>query len=293
MTAVCSQISDLVELTKPRIMLVVLVTAFTGMWLAAGGVPSFELALVSLCGIGLASAASSVLNNYVDREVDRSMSRTRNRALPAGRLHPNVALYFGLLLTVSAFIILYIAVNLLTAVLAVATVGFYVGIYTIWLKRHSSLCTEIGGIAGALPPVIGWVAITNDIAWPAWVLFIVMFLWQPSHFWALALLRADEYKAAKLPMLPVTHGVEATKRRMLVYTAVLIPATLLMYSLQLTGMGYLLVASILGLFYLMVTVRFIRQPGIKGSGRLFGFSIIYLVALFTMMYVDCQYGGGI
>jgi protoheme IX farnesyltransferase len=293
MTAVCNQISDLVELTKPRITLVVLVTAFTGMWLAGGGVPAPQLAIISLLGIGLASAASSVLNNYIDRNVDRYMSRTRNRALPAGRLHPNIALYFGLLLTLCAFAILFIAANLLTAVLAVLTVAFYVCIYTIWLKRRSSLCTEIGGIAGALPPVIGWAAVTGDLAWPAFALFVVMLLWQPSHFWALALLRADEYRAAKLPMLPVTHGVRATKQRMLVYTLILIPASISMYSLQLTGPRYLLVAAILGLLYLVITIRFIYRPGIQGAGRVFGFSIFYLVALFTMMYIDCQYAGEI
>ena len=167
LTAVRCQVDDLVELTKPRITLLVLVTTFTGMWLASGGVLALELVLLTLLGTGLASAASGVLNNYADREIDKRMARTRNRALPAGRMDPQFALYFGFLLGLTAFVILFVAINPLTAWLAVGTIIFYVGIYTLWLKRTSPLCTEVGGVAGALPPVIGWAAVTNDIGWPA------------------------------------------------------------------------------------------------------------------------------
>jgi protoheme IX farnesyltransferase len=192
LTAVRSQANDFVEMTKPRIALLVLVTTYSGMWLASGGVLSLELVFFTLLGTGLASASSGVLNNYIDREIDKVMTRTRNRALPTGRLDPQIALGFGLLLGFTGFVILFYAVNPLTAALAVGTILFYVVIYTAWLKRSSPLCTEIGGVAGALPPVLGWAAVTNDIGWPALVMFLIMFLWQPPHFWALALLRVDD-----------------------------------------------------------------------------------------------------
>jgi len=294
LTAVRCQVSDFVELTKPRITLLVLVTTFTGMWLASAGSLSLELVFLTLMGTGLASASSGVLNNYTDREIDKYMARTRNRALPTGRMDPMIALWFGLLLGLTAFVILFIAVNPLTAWLAVGTIFFYVAVYTVWLKRSSPLCTEVGGVAGALPPVIGWTAVTGDIGWPALVMFLIMFLWQPPHFWALALLRADEYRQAGLPMLPVARGVGVTKIRMLIYTAALLPATAAMYWLHLVGFAYLVVALGLGLAYLGLTIDFARKPVTpQGARRLFGFSISYLLMLFTMIFVDCQCNGGI
>jgi protoheme IX farnesyltransferase len=293
LTAVRCQVGDFVELTKPRITLLVLVTTFTGMWLASAGALALELVFLTLVGTGLASASSGVLNNYTDREIDKYMARTRNRALPAGRMDAQLALWFGLLLGLTAFVILFIAVNPLTAWLAVGTIFFYVAIYTVWLKRSSPLCTEVGGVAGALPPVIGWAAVTGEIGWPALVLFLIMFLWQPPHFWALALLRADEYRRAGLPMLPVTHGVGVTKIRMLIYTVALLPATAAMYWLHLVGLAYLIVALGLGLAYLGLTIDFVRKPVTQqGARRLFGFSITYLLILFTTIFVNCQCNGG-
>ena len=166
-TAVRSQASDFIELCKPRIALLVLVTTFTGMWLASSGAVALDLVILTLLGTGLASAASGAFNNYVDREVDKQMARTRTRALPSSRLHPQQALWLGVMLSSWSFAILFYLVNPLTAYLAAGTTFFYVVIYTLWLKRTSALCTEIGGIAGALPPVIGWAAVTNDIGWPA------------------------------------------------------------------------------------------------------------------------------
>ena len=294
LTAVRCQVGDFIELTKPRITLLVLVTTFTGMWLASGGIPALELVVLTLVGTGLASAASGVLNNYTDREIDKYMARTRNRALPAGRMDPQLALYFGFILGLTAFVILFFAVNPLTAWLAVGTIFFYVAIYTLWLKRSSPLCTEVGGVAGALPPVIGWAAVTGEIGWPALVMFLIMFLWQPPHFWALALLRADEYRRAGIPMLPVVSGVRVTKFRMLIYTIALLPATAAMYWLNLVGSAYLVVALGLGLLYLGLTIDFASKPVTQqGARRLFGFSITYLLVLFTMIFVDCQCNGGI
>jgi len=293
-TANRSLAADLVEICKPRIALLVLVTTFAGMWLAAGSALAFELVFFTLLGTGLASAASGAFNNYVDREVDKLMARTRMRALPSLRLHPQQALWLGVMLSLWSFAILFYLVNPLTAILVQATTFSYVVIYTIWLKRSSPLCTEIGGIAGAMPPVIGWAAVTNEIGWPALMMFLIMFIWQPPHFWALALLRADEYRQAKLPMLPVTHGNRTTKVRMLLYTIALLPVSLAMYWLELVGPMYLIFATVIGVAYLVLTIDFVRKPTThKSSRKLFGFSILYLLGLFTLIFIDCQCGSAL
>ena len=293
-TAVRDQASDFVELCKPRITVLVLVTTFAGMWLAGNGTVTLDLIIFTLLGTGLASSASGALNNYVDREVDKRMARTRMRALPCSRLHPQQALWLGIMLSLWSFAILFYLVNPLTAYLAAATTYFYVMIYTVWLKRSSPLCTEIGGVAGALPPVIGWVAVTNDVGLPALAMFMIMFIWQPPHFWALALLRADEYRQAGLPMLPVTHGQQATKIRMLLYTIVLVPLSTAMYWLQVVGLTYLVLSVALGIAYLLLTIDFARKPIThQSTRRLFGFSIFYLLGLFTLIFVDCRCSGGI
>jgi protoheme IX farnesyltransferase len=287
-----TQASDLFEISKPRIALLVLLTTFTGMWLAGDGQVSLDLVIYTLIGTGLASASSGALNNYVDREVDKLMARTRNRALPTSRLHPQQALWLGAILSLSSFAILFYLVNPLTAYLALGTTFFYVVIYTIWLKRTSPLCTEIGGVAGAMPPVIGWAAVTNDISWQAMVMFVIMFVWQPPHFWALALLRADEYRRANLPMLPVVSGTEVTKFRMLVYTVILIPISTTMYWFDLAGPVYLVAALVLSTIYLIMTIDFARKPIThQSTKRLFGFSIIYLCGLFVFIFADCKCGG--
>ena len=290
-TARRSLLSDFVEICKPRIALLVLVTTFAGMWLAASSTLSIELVVLTLLGTGFASAASGAFNNYVDREVDKLMARTRTRALPSSRLHPQQALWLGVMLSLWSFAILFYLVNPLTAFLVQGTTFFYVVIYTMWLKRSSPLCTEIGGVAGAMPPVIGWAAVTNEISWPAMMMFLIMFIWQPPHFWALALLRADEYRKANLPMLPVVSGSNVTKARMLLYTIALLPASLAMYWLQLTGIFYFVGAIFLGIAYLVLTIQFARKPIThKSTRKLFGFSILYLLGLFTLIFIDCQYG---
>jgi len=289
--SVRTQFKDYVDLTKPRITLLVLVTAFAGMWLAAGGMPAPTLVFFTLLGTGLAAGSSSALNNYVDRNVDKRMERTQDRALPAGRVLPARALALGIVLALVAFALLQVTVNALSAWLAVGTIAFYVGIYTVWLKRTSPLCTSIGGVAGALPPVIGWAAVSGHVGWPALALFGLLFLWQPPHFWALALMRVEEYRNAQLPMLPVVRGPRATKRQMLLYTAALLPASAALYALGLTGPLYLVVALALGVAYLVQTINFARQPITKASAKkLFFFSIVYLFVLFVMVFVDCSCG---
>ena len=294
LTATRSVLGDFVEICKPRIALLVLVTTFAGMWLASGASLALDLVFLTLLGTGLASAASGAFNNYVDRDVDKLMARTRTRALPCSRLHPQQALWLGIMLSLWSFAILFYLVNPLTAILVQFTTFFYVVIYTMWLKRSSPLCTEIGGVAGAMPPVIGWAAVTNEVAWPALVMFLIMFIWQPPHFWALALLRKDEYRKADLPMLPVVSGDRATKVRMLIYTIALVPASLAMYYLQLVGLTYLVLALALGIAYLVLTIDFARKPIThKSTRKLFGFSILYLLGLFTLIFVDCQCNGAL
>ena len=294
LTSLRSQAGDFYELTKPRIALLVLVTTFVGMWVASNGSTQLSLVFATLLGTGLASAASGTLNNFIDREIDVRMARTRNRALPAKRLRPSQALWFGLILSVTAFTVLYMTVNALTAWLVLFTIFFYVVIYTMWLKRSSSLCTEVGGIAGALPPVIGWTAVTNEITWPAVLMFLLIFLWQPPHFWALALVRSDEYRDANIPMLPVVSGTRPTKIRMLLYTTALLPATLAMYWVQLISIPVLLMSLGLGLMYLILTIDFARKPvSVKSARRLFGFSILYLLGLFTLIFAEYQFNAAI
>ncbi len=282
-----SQLNDLYELTKPRITYNVLITTFTGMWLAAGGPPAWPLIVLTLLGVAFASASSCSFNNYIDRHIDKDMQRTQNRPLPTGRLQPKTALILGSILGVLSFIVLYFGVNLLTASLAVFSNFFYVIIYTLWLKRTTPLCTSLGGVAGAMPAVLGVTAVANQITPVAIALFGFMYLWQPPHFWALALIKTEEYRKVGIPMLPVVKGERVTKRQMLLYTIALLPASLSLFWLGVTGWVYFATATVMSLVYLGLTIDFIRKPVTrKAAYRLFFFSIIYLCVLFVMMFVN-------
>jgi protoheme IX farnesyltransferase len=288
-TAYRQTLSDYLSLTKPRITMLMLLTALAGMYLAARGLPDWALVFFTLLGTGLASASASVLNCYFDRDIDALMTRTRTRPLPAGRLRPESALVFGALLGVSSFFILAIFVNGLSALLGLAAISSYVGIYTLWLKRSTPYCTEIGGIAGALPPVIGWAAVTQHVGMEALLLFAIMFLWQPPHFWALALFITDEYRQAKIPMLPVVYGPNVTKYRILLYAAAMLPVSLLLYSLDMTGLWYLIAATVLGVGFIALAVRNLRSSaGDREAKQLFFYSMAYLTLLFVAMVLDCR-----
>ena len=284
------QLGDYIQLSKPRIALVVLVATLAGMSLAADSPLGLPLVCLTLLGTWLASAAAGILNNYVDRDIDRLMSRTAHRATASGRVAPEQVLRVGLVMAGAAFLVLVLGANLLTGALAMATIYWYVVIYTLWLKRSSDLCTEIGGVAGALPPVIGWAAVTGEIGLPAILLFTLMFLWQPPHFWVLALLREDEYRDAGIPMLPVTAGVRITKAKMLLYTAALLPASWALFLIGVAGPLYLLISSLAGLFYLLLTIDFIRRPVDESNKRaavnLFLLSIVYLLVVFSGIFID-------
>lgn len=287
------KLSDIYELTKPKITFMILVTTFTGMWLAAGGPPHWSLTLYTLLGVALASGSSCAFNHYIDRDIDKLMARTQNRPLPAGRMQPITALMTGVILGLLSVPVLYFLVNPLTAALTLFTNFFYVVIYTIWLKRTSSLNTVVGGVAGALPAVLGVTAVTNAITPVAWSLFAIMVLWQPPHFWALAITKTEEYRRVGIPMLPVVRGEWITKRQMLIYTILLWPASFSLFWLNATGYFYLAVAVVLNVVYLGLTLDFIRKPVVKKDAmRLFFFSLIYLCVLFVMMFVN-QTGSGV
>ena len=277
------------QLAKPRILLLVLIVVYSGMYMAEGQAPSFDLAFFTLLGLGLASIASSSLNNYVDRGIDGIMERTKERSLPTGKVAPAFALGLGTLCAVSSFVILAWKVNWLTAGLSTFAIFTYICIYTIWLKRTSEHCTVIGGIAGALPPLMGLTAVTGEINTAAWIMFIILFLWQPPHFWALALIRSDEYRLAGIPMLPVVKGPEVTKQQMLYYTIALAPTSLLPWFFNISGLFYLISASILSSIYLVWTILFIRAPfDPKASRKLFLYSILYITLIYTFMLLDCK-----
>src|SRR5438046_3767670 len=224
-------VRDLVALTKPAIMSLLLVTALGGMFLAAGGVPPFHLVLATMLGGAAASGGASALNHYFDRDIDERMRRTRRRPLPAQRVPDEWAIGIGIALNVIAFAVLAIWTNVLAASLAIAGTLFYIFVYTLWLKRSTVQNIVIGGAAGAIPPLVGWAAVTGSLDLEAWLLFAIVFFWTPAHFWALALLIRDDYARAGIPMLPVVRGEEATTRGILIYAISLVPLSLLLFAI--------------------------------------------------------------
>ena len=277
--------NDYFELTKPTIGLLVIFTAFASMYLAAKGSPDIDIVFFGLIGIGLASAASGVLNNYVDRDIDPLMRRTKSRALAAGRVSSVSVLFLGISLALTSFITLTIFVNVASALLTIFIIFFYVLVYSCWLKRTTYWCTEIGGVAGALPPLIGWIAITRSISWEVIPLFLLLFLWQPPHFWALALLKTNEYKRAGIPMLPVVKGELSTTRRMLFYTIALLPVSLLLCITYEVSLFFYMYSLLVNAVYLFKTFIFYRSKvSRKASMNLFSYSILYIFMMFGMLF---------
>ena len=275
------------ELTKPRITLLVLVVAYCGMVMAPGGTPPLELTFFTLLALGLASSSSSVLNNYIDRHIDTVMERTAGRSLPTGRVAPRHALVLGIIFGACSVILMAWKVNLLTAGLSAFALLFYVFIYTIWLKRHTEHCTVIGGVAGALPPVMGLTAVTGELGLTALVMFAILFVWQPPHFWALAMIKKEEYRKAGIPMLPVVKGERATKNQMLFYTVVLFPTALTPWFLDISGTLFLSISIAMNLIYLGWTLVYVKRPFNPASSRkLFLFSILYISVIFTALLLD-------
>ena len=278
---------DYVTLTKPRIMSLLLLTGAAGMFVGYGGAPPLVDVGVLVLGLGLACGGASALNHVLDRDIDRLMGqRTERRPVASGRVPAARALEFGLALSAASFVLLASLANVLTALLALAGNLFYVLVYTRWLKRSTPQNIVIGGAAGAIPPLVGWAAATGDLTWPALVLFTVVFLWTPPHFWALALLIRRNYEAAGVPMLPVVRGERETTRQIVLYTLVLVGATLLPLAWSMFGLVYAVAAVALGAAFLWLAVALRRETTPRRAAVLFHYSLAYLALLFVAMAVD-------
>jgi heme o synthase len=278
---------DYVTLTKPRIMSLLLVTGLGAMFVGAKGAPSAWLAVVTMSGLALACGGASALNHVLDRDIDKLMGkRTRARPLAAERMPTARALEFGLTLSAFSFVLLASLVNVLAAVLALVGNLFYVLVYTRWLKRSTPQNIVIGGAAGAVPPLVGWAAVTGNLTLPALWLFLIVFFWTPPHFWALALLIRRDYEAARIPMLPVVRGVRETTRQIVLYAVVLVGVTVVPFLWGPLGLVYLFAALLLGGAFIWLALRLRRNATSRGAALLFHYSLLYLALLFTAMAVD-------
>jgi protoheme IX farnesyltransferase len=256
------------------------------MSVAARGLPGGGLAAATMAGLALACGGASSLNHVLDADIDRFMRRTDRRPVAARRVPPSRALEFGLALSAFSFVLLASAVNLLTALLALVGNLFYVLVYTRWLKRTTPQNIVIGGAAGAVPPLVGWAAATGNLTLPALFLFLIVFLWTPPHFWALALLIRREYEAARIPMLPVVRGERETARQIVLYSLVLVAATVLPFAWGTLGVAYLAAAAVLGALFVRLALRLRRETSPARASALFHFSLLYLALLFVAMAVD-------
>jgi protoheme IX farnesyltransferase len=275
-----------VALTKPRIIELLLITTLPTMIVARRGLPSIWLMLETVVGGALAAGGANATNMFVDRDIDKLMHRTSARPLVTGALTPASALVFAIGLEVAAFLELWLGVNLLSAALALSATLFYVFVYTLWLKRRSSQNIVIGGAAGAVPVLVGWTAVTGHLAWTPVVLFAIIFLWTPPHFWSLAFKYKEDYQVADVPMLPAVASFSHTARAILFYSVVLLGATLLLGPVASLGAVYLISASLLGLTFVGLAARFCRRGTPRTAMQLFSYSITYLTLLFVLMSVD-------
>lgn len=276
------------QLTKPRIIPLLLITTAASMWMASNGRVDPILLLVTLTGGTLAAASAQTLNCIYDQDIDYAMERTRKRPLPSGRVQPREALIFAVILGILSFTLLAVYANLLAALLAMSGIVFYMGIYTHLLKRHTSQNIVIGGAAGAIPALVGWAAVTGTLSWAAWLLFAIVFLWTPPHFWALALMIRDDYAKVGIPMLPVVAGEETTTRQIWYYTLIVVPASLLLiYPVGAVGVIYGLAAVFLGSFFLKKAWELRQDPTDKQLARsLFKYSIFYMMLLCLSIVID-------
>jgi heme o synthase len=277
---------DYLTLTKPRIMVLLLITGAGGLMVGAGGLPSAGLALATLGGLALACGGASALNHVLDRDIDTHMERTARRPVASGRVPPERALEFGLALSALSYVVLTSFVNVLAALLALVGNLFYVIVYTRWLKRTTPQNIVIGGAAGAVPPLVGYAAATGDLTLTALALFLIVFLWTPPHFWALALLIKRDYEAAGIPMLPVVRGERETARSIVLYSFVLVGVTLLPVLGRTLGPIYLVSAAVLGLVFVGLALALQRHTTPVRARRLFSYSLAYLALLFAAMAID-------
>jgi len=277
---------EYLELTKPRVVALIVFTAVVGMFLAVPGMPPLDKVILGVIGIGLAAGSAAAINHLLDQQADAVMARTRARPLPAGQLRPVQAATFAVLLGTLSMLILALGVNTLTAILTFVSLIGYAVIYTVFLKRATPQNIVIGGAAGAAPPVLGWAAVTGGISGDALLLFLIIFVWTPPHFWALALYREKEYGRAGIPMLPVTHGSQFTRLHILLYTVLLAAVTIMPYATHLSGGFYLIGAVLLDAMFLVHAWRLYREYSDARARRTFIYSIQYLSALFAVLLID-------
>ena len=281
-----SRLGAYVALTKPRIIELLLITTLPTMIVAQRGLPPVWLMLATLLGGALAAGGANAINMFVDRDIDKLMHRTRKRPLVTGTVTPRNALIFAVSLEVVAFVELWAWVNLLSAVLAISATLFYVFVYTLWLKRTSSQNIVIGGAAGAVPVLVGWAAVTDSLSWTPVVMFAIIFVWTPPHFWALAVKYKEDYQAANVPMLPAVASFKRTAQEILVYSVILVGVSLLLAWVASLGPVYVVSASVLGLGFIGLAVRLWRRATPKAAMQLFSYSITYLTLLFVCMAID-------
>ncbi len=274
------------ELCKPRVVALLVFTANVGMLLAVPGMPPIALFIYATLGIGLASASAAAINHFIDQKADAEMARTQNRPLPQGDLNSKNVLIFAAVLGITAMLILVFLVNILTAVLTFVSLIGYAIIYTVYLKRMTPQNIVIGGAAGAAPPLLGWCAMTGEVHPYALLLFLLIFVWTPPHFWALAIARRDEYAKVNIPMLPVTHGTEFTRLHILFYTILLFIVTLLPYLTGMSGLIYLIPSALLSLGFIYFAIKMMLTKEDKTAMQTFAYSIVYLMLLFAVLLFD-------
>lgn len=277
---------DYLELTKPRVVALMILTAIIGMLLARPGVPSWSVLIFGNLGIALLAGAAAVVNHVVDKKIDLVMARTRKRPVATGRLGMSAALGFAMALGLAGMVVLVTQINMLTAWLTLASLIGYAVIYTLFLKRATPQNIVIGGLAGAMPPLLGWTAVTGQVEGNALLLVLIIFAWTPPHFWALAIHRKEEYAKAGIPMLPVTHGNRFTELHMILYTLVLLAVSVMPFVTGMSGMLYLIGAALLGLWFLQYTVRLWLKDDRRIALATFKYSITYLMLLFVLLLVD-------
>jgi protoheme IX farnesyltransferase len=280
-----ASVVDFVALLKPRVVSLVVFTGLVGLFLAPGDIHPVLAVIAVLC-IALGGGAAGAVNMWYERDIDARMRRTMHRPLPAGRMNPGEALGFGAVLAVGSVALMGLALNWFAAALLAASICFYVFVYTIWLKRRTPQNIVIGGAAGAFPPIIGWAAVTGDIGVLPVLLFLIVFMWTPPHFWALSLYRSGDYERAGVPMLPVVSGPRETKRQILLYTVALLPISLLPAFLGLAGAVYGIGAALLGLGFLFTAVRVALDEGDTAAKRMFAYSLFYLFGIFALLLAD-------
>lgn len=281
-----SEVKDFFALLKPRVMTLVVFTGVVGMYLAPGHINPFVAIIATLC-IALGSGAAGAINMWYERDIDALMKRTKQRPLPANRMYPQTALEFAIVVAVLSVVLMAVATNLVAAFVLLVAILFYVFIYTIWLKRRTPQNIVIGGAAGSFPPMIGWAAVTGNVSLDSILLFMIIFMWTPPHFWSLALYKNEEYKIAGIPMMPVVAGSEATRRLILIYTIVLVVVSLFPFFVtHLFGGVYLLGSVILGGIFIKNSYILSREYTEEMARKNFKFSLFYLAVLFLLMVID-------